>query len=99
MVAIPCIVAMHFICDYFLRNSFIETKDINIMAMLLHVAIYGIGMTIAFKMFGKFAVWKMLMLMASHMAIDYYKIIIYEPIRNYVDQFMHLAIAFFLFLI
>ena len=62
------------ILDYPLQGQFLaEYKQKNNYVLFVHCAIWGIGLSIILAMFGLFAWWKLIMLVAGHYIIDYWK--------------------------
>lgn len=94
----------HYVLDYPLQSDFLATtKGRYFYSLLAHSVIYGIGMALCFKLLGVFAVWKAVILVVSHVIIDYKK----SHAKNkekalsdylYVDQALHLVINFALYL-
>ena len=97
------IILGHYICDYPLQGDFLaNTKGKYWYSLLAHSVIYGLGMALVFKFLGVFAIWKAVVLIASHVLIDYKKATAKNKERVlksylYVDQLLHLAIDFALY--
>jgi len=93
----------HYICDYPLQGDFLaSTKGKYWYSLLAHSVIYGLGMVLVFKFLGVFAIWKAVVLIASHVVIDYKKATAKNKERAlksylYIDQLLHLAIDFVLY--
>lgn len=95
----------HFVCDYPLQGDFLaQTKGKYWYSLLVHSIIYGLGIALILKSLGVFAIWKAIVLVASHIIIDYKK----ATAKNkdlalktylYIDQALHLAINFILYAI
>lgn len=95
----------HYICDYPLQGDFLaQTKGKYWYSLLVHSIIYGLGMALVFKVLGAFTVWKAIVLVISHIIMDYKK----ATAKNkelalttylYIDQVLHLIINFILYLI
>ena len=88
----------HYVLDYPLQGDFLaQTKGEYFYSLLAHSLIYGLGMSLVFKILGVFAIWKALFLVVSHLIIDYKK----ENAKNkkkaltsylYIDQTLHMII-------
>ena len=62
------------VLDYPLQGTFLaEYKQKNNYALFAHSAIWGLGLSIVLMFVGLFAWWKVLMLVAGHYIIDYWK--------------------------
>ena len=62
------------VLDYPLQGEFLaKYKQENNYALFVHSAIWGLGISIALIFIGLFAWWKVLMLVAGHYIIDYWK--------------------------
>lgn len=62
------------VLDYPLQGTFLaEYKQKNNYALFVHSAIWGLGLSIVLMFIGLFAWWKVLMLVAGHYIIDYWK--------------------------
>ena len=95
----------HYVCDYPLQSDFLaKTKGDYWYSLLVHSLIYGLGMALVFKFLGVFAIWKAIVLVLSHVVIDYKK----SHAKNkelalttylYIDQVLHLVINFILYVI
>lgn len=95
----------HYICDYPLQGDFLaQTKSKYWYSLLAHSIIYGLGMALVLKLLGVFAIWKAIVLVISHIMIDYKK----ATAKNkelvltaylYIDQALHLVINFVLYVI
>lgn len=65
---------LNLVLDYPLQGSFLaEYKQKNNYALFVHSAIWGIGISLGLAFVGLFAWWKVIMLVAGHYAIDYWK--------------------------
>lgn len=99
------ILLAHYVLDYPLQSDFLaQTKGKYWYSLLAHSMIYGLGMALVFKFLGVFALWKAIVLVVSHIIIDYKK----SNAKNkelalttylYIDQTLHLAINFILYVI
>jgi hypothetical protein len=93
----------HYICDYPLQGSFLaQTKGQYWYSLLVHSLIYGLGMALVFKVLGVFAIWKAVVLVISHIIIDYKKVTAKNKEKAltsylYIDQALHLIINFVLY--
>ena len=85
----------HYILDYPLQGDFLaNTKGKYFYSLLAHSIIYGLGMALIFKFLGVFAVWKAIVLVASHIVIDYKKAHAKNKEKAlttylYIDQLLH----------
>ncbi len=62
------------VLDYPLQGSFLaEWKQKNNYILFVHCAIWGLGLSIVLIPLGLFAWWKVIMLVAGHFVIDYWK--------------------------
>ena len=62
------------VLDYPLQGSFLaEWKQKNNYILFVHCAIRGLGLSIVLIPLGLFAWWKVIMLVAGHFVIDYWK--------------------------
>lgn len=92
----------HFILDYPLQGDFLaQTKGKYWYSLLVHSLIYGLGMSICFYFIGVFALWKVIILVLSHIIIDYIKANAKNKERAltsylYIDQTLHIFINFVL---
>jgi len=90
------ILLAHYILDYPLQGDFLaQTKGQYWYSLLAHSMIYGLGMALTFKFLGGFQVWKAVVLVFSHMVIDYKKATATNKdkaltIYLYIDQGLHL---------
>jgi hypothetical protein len=95
----------HYVCDYPLQGDFLaQTKGKYWYSLLVHSIIYGLGMALILKLLGVFVIWKAIVLVVSHIIIDYKK----ANAKNkdlalttylYIDQALHLVINFVLYVI
>jgi len=94
----------HYICDYPLQSDFLaQTKGKYFYSLLAHSIIYGLGMALTLKLLGVFAVWKAIILIISHIIIDYKKVTAKNKNLTlttylYIDQALHLIINFILYM-
>ena len=102
MENILCIILAHYIADYPLQCDFLaQTKGKYWYSLLAHSIIYGLTVSLALKLLGLFAIWKAIILIASHMIIDYKKATAKNKDKSlttylYIDQALHIAINIFL---
>jgi len=92
----------HYLADYPLQGPFLsETKGKYFSSLLAHSVIYGLTISLCFKFLGVYMVWKALVLIISHMIIDF------DKAKNghknpkvylFVDQILHLVINFILYM-
>ena len=60
--------------DYPLQGTFLsEWKQKNNYVLFVHCAIWGFGLSLVLYPLGLFAWWKVIMLVAGHYVIDYWK--------------------------
>jgi len=97
----------HNLLDYPLQSDFLaQTKGKYFYSLLLlaHSIIYGLGIALVFKMLGVFTIWKAIVLVVSHIVIDYKK----SHAKNkdkalttylYIDQALHIIIILTLYYI
>lgn len=95
----------HYICDYPLQGDFLaQTKGKYFYSLLAHSIIYGLGIALVFKMLGVFTIWKAIVLVVSHIVIDYKK----SHAKNkdkalttylYIDQGLHIGLNTLLYLV
>lgn len=93
----------HYILDYPLQSDFLaRTKGKYFYSLLAHSVIYGLGMAFVFHLMGcNYIELKALMLVSSHLAIDYIKATAKDEekaltIYLYIDQSLHIVINFIL---
>ena len=99
------LILAHYILDYPLQGDFLaQTKGKYWYSLFVHCIIYSLGMALVFKFIGVFAMWKVLVLLLSHILIDYKK----ATAKNndlalttylYIDQCFHIAINLILYVI
>lgn len=93
----------HYIADYPLQGDFLaQTKGKYFYSLLAHSVIYGLSIALCFKLLGVFAVWKAIVLVISHIIIDYKKANAKNKEKSlttylYIDQVLHLSINIALF--
>ncbi len=96
------IILAHYIADYPLQGDFLaQTKGKYWYSLLAHSIIYGLTIALTLKLLGLFAIWKAVVLVASHMIIDYKKATAKNKDKSlttylYIDQALHIAINIFL---
>ena len=95
----------HYILDYPLQGEFLaQTKGKYFYSLLAHSMIYGLGMALVLILLGVFATWKAILLVGSHIIIDYKKATAKNKDKAlttylYIDQFLHIIINIRLYLI
>ena len=95
----------HYILDYPLQGDFLaQTKGKYLYSLLAHSMIYGLGVALVFKLLGIFAIWKAVVLIASHMMIDHKKATAKDKSKAlttylYIDQAIHIGLNFILYLV
>ena len=88
----------HYLLDYPLQGDFLaQTKGKYWYSLLAHSVIYGLGMAFILKILGVFTVWKAIILVASHLVIDYKKATAKDKDKAltsylYIDQGLHISI-------
>lgn len=88
----------HYVLDYPLQGSFLaQTKGKHPYSLFAHSMIYGLGMAVVFKLLGLFAAWKVVVLVASHIIIDYKKATAKDEAKAltiylYIDQALHILL-------
>lgn len=95
----------HYIADYPLQGDFLaQTKGKYWYSLFVHSMIYALTISLCFKLLGVFALWKVIILIGSHMTID----VIKAQAKNkdkalttylYIDQLLHISIDIVLFLL
>ena len=94
----------HYVLDYPLQSDFLATtKGKFFYSLLAHSLIYGLGIALCFKLIGVFAMWKVFVLVISHIVIDYKKSHAANKDKAltsylYIDQGLHIAINVILML-
>jgi hypothetical protein len=94
------IIFSHFILDYPLQGDFLaQSKGKYFYSLLAHSIIYGLGMAICFNYLGYYELWKVFVLIVSHLVIDYFKANNKNKDKAlttylYIDQALHLLINF-----
>ena len=92
------ILLAHYIADYPLQGDFLaQTKGKYFYSLLAHSMIYGLTVAVALKLLGLFAIWKALILIVSHIIIDYNKATAKDKTKAlttylYIDQLLHILI-------
>lgn len=95
----------HYIADYPLQSDFLaQTKGKYFYSLLAHSVIYGLTISLCFKLLGVFDLWKAFTLVVSHIAIDYKKATNKDKGKAlttylYIDQLLHLIINYILLFI
>jgi len=105
MTNILWVLLAHYIADYPLQCDFLaQTKGKYWYSLLAHSIIYGLTIALCYKLIGVFAIWKAIVLIGSHMIIDYKKATAKNKDKAlttylYIDQILHLIINIILLLI
>ena len=92
------ILLAHYLLDYPLQSNFLaQTKGEYFYSLFVHSMIYGLGMAFVFKLIGIFTIWKAIVLVISHIIIDYFKATAKnkeKALTNYlyIDQSLHIII-------
>jgi hypothetical protein len=95
----------HYILDYPLQGEFLaQTKGKYWYSLLAHSIIYGLGIALVLKFLGVIAVWKVIILVVSHIVIDYKKATAKNKDKAlttylYIDQGLHIGINLILYLV
>ncbi len=90
----------HYIADYPLQGTFLATtKGKSWYSLLAHSVIYGLTISLCLKFLGAFALWKAVVLVTSHIIIDYRKATATDKTKAettylYIDQALHILINF-----
>lgn len=93
----------HYVLDYPLQSDFLaQTKGKYWYSLFAHSITYSLGMALVFKLLGAFVIWKAIILVISHMIIDYKKATAKNKERAlttylYIDQALHIAINIILY--
>ncbi|WP_352419832.1 DUF3307 domain-containing protein [Proteiniborus sp.] len=96
------IILAHYIADYPLQCDFLaQTKGKYWYSLLAHSIIYGLTVALTLNLLGLFATWKAMVLLISHIIIDYKKATAKNKDKAlttylYIDQALHIAINIFL---
>jgi len=99
------ILLAHYILDYPLQSDFLaQTKGKYWYSLFAHSMIYGLGIALVFKFLGAFALWKAIVLVISHIIIDYKKSTAKSKDKAlksylYIDQSLHVGLNLLLFFI
>ena len=105
MANILWVLLAHYIADYPLQGDFLaQTKGKYWYSLFVHSIIYGLTIALCFKLIGVFAIWKVIVLVGSHIIIDYKKATAKNKDKAlttylYIDQILHLIINIILLLI
>jgi hypothetical protein len=95
----------HYVADYPLQGDFLaQTKCKYFYSLLAHSIIYGLTMALTLKLLGVFAIWKAVVLVVSHILIDYKKASAKNKDKAltsylYIDQALHIGINIILYLV
>lgn len=88
----------HYVLDYPLQSDFLaKTKGQYFYSLFAHSVIYGLGMALVLKILGVFTLWKAVVLVCSHIIIDYFKASAKDKDKAlttylYIDQGLHICI-------
>jgi len=105
MTNILWVLLAHYIADYPLQGDFLaQTKGKYWYSLLAHSIIYGLTIALCFKLIGVFTIWKAVILVVSHIIIDYKKATAKNKDKAlttylYIDQFLHIVINIILYLV
>jgi hypothetical protein len=105
MTNILWVLLAHYIADYPLQGDFLaQTKGKYWYSLLAHSIIYGLTIALCYKLIDVFTIWKAIVLIGSHMIIDYKKATAKNKDKAlttylYIDQILHLIINIILLLI
>jgi len=105
MTNILWVLLAHYIADYPLQCDFLaQTKGKYWYSLLAHSIIYGLTIALCFKLIGVFTIWKAVILVVSHIIIDYKKATAKNKDKAlttylYIDQFLHIVINIILYLV
>jgi hypothetical protein len=103
MKSILWIILAHYLLDFPLQGEFLtQTKGNYFYSLLAHSMIYSLGMALCFELIGVFAIWKVLILIVSHLVIDEVKANAEDKKKAltthlYIDQALHILIDLILF--
>jgi len=98
------ILLAHYVADYPLQGDFLaQTKGKYWYSLFVHSVIYSLVLALTLKLLGVFAIWKVVVLILSHIIIDYKKANAMNKEKAltsylYIDQSLHILIAFLLLL-
>lgn len=92
------VILAHYIADYPLQGDFLaQTKGKYFYSLLAHSLIYSLIIMIPLTMMGKPELWRLLVILFSHMIIDYKKATAKNKDKAlttylYIDQALHISI-------
>lgn len=92
------VILAHYVLDYpFQTCPQAKMKGTHFYSLFSHSVIYGLGMALILKLLGVFTVWKAIVLVCSHIIIDYLKATAKDKDKAltlylYVDQGLHICI-------
>lgn len=92
------LILAHFIADYPLQGDFLaQTKGKYWYSLFAHSVIYGLTVALCFQLIGVLAIWKVPVLILSHIFIDYFKATAKNKDKAlttylYLDQALHIII-------
>ena len=98
------ILLAHYVADYPLQGDFLaQTKGKYWYSLFVHSIIYSLVVALTLKLLGVFAIWKVAVLILSHLVIDYKKSNAVNKEKAltsylYIDQSLHITIAILLLL-
>jgi hypothetical protein len=90
----------HYLADYPLQGDFLaQTKGVHWYSLWAHCVIYSLTVALCLKLLGLLALWKVAILLTSHIVIDYKKATAKDKTKAlalylYLDQACHITIAF-----
>ena len=97
------ILLAHYILDFPMQTCpQAQTKGKYFYSLLSHSLTYGLGMAFVFELIGVFTIWKAIVLVGSHIIIDYFKATAKDKEKSmtiylYIDQFLHIFINILLY--
>lgn len=98
MFNILILIFAHYVLDYPLQGDFLaQTKNKYWYSLMTHCIIYGLGIAMCLKIIGVYTLWKVFVLIGSHIIIDYLKCHAKNKDKAlttylYIDQSCHIII-------
>ena len=92
------LVFLHFVADFPMQGSYLAmTKGKMFYSLIAHSIIYAGILSCGLYLLGIYAIWKSVVLLVSHVVIDYWKsraknIEKQNGIYLYIDQVLHIGI-------